>query len=331
MKSRLIILGVICASIISSCVPARKVDELRAEKKRCIEEKDRLAVKNSELASQAIILNRQIDSLTLSVRALGHDTTVTGISLRKMMRQYDKIDKNYQELLEQNRMLRKGNESESKKLQYELQVKQEELQEYEDDLRTLKYELDKKKLDLQKMENELGMKDKRVNELEDLIKKKEEATKNLKQQIANALLAYEDKGLKVEQKDGKIYVSLEAKLLFAKGSTKVDSEGKSALRSLADILKNQEDIGILVEGHTDVDKMQSSCIKDNWDLSVLRATSVVRILTERGINPKQITAAGRGEYMPVDYGTTEEAKSHNRRIEIILTPNLEKIFKLLEN
>ena len=152
--------------------------------------------------------------------------------------------------------------------------------------------------------------------------------KGLKDRVSAALTGFEGKGLTVTQKGGKIYVNLENKLLFATGSTAVEAKGKEALASLAKAVENEKDLSILVEGHTDTDKiLPGGTMKDNWDLSVLRATSVVRILQESSkLDPTRITAGGRGEYVPID--TADKAK--NRRIEVILAPNLEALYNLVK-
>jgi chemotaxis protein MotB len=170
-----------------------------------------------------------------------------------------------------------------------------------------------------------------VKELEDLIAQKDAAVRALKDRIKAALSGFADKGIKVEQKNGRVYVSMEAKLLFASGSTSVGTEGKVAVLELAKALEGIEDLTILVEGHTDDDPIKTACINDNWDLSVMRATSVVRIMLEISqLDPAKLTAAGRGEFFPVAPNDTRENKAKNRRIEVILTPNLDKLFELLE-
>jgi chemotaxis protein MotB len=153
------------------------------------------------------------------------------------------------------------------------------------------------------------------------------ASEALKEKIQAALLGFKDKGLTVREEDGKVYVSMEAKLLFASGSTVVDPNGKKALIDLANAIENEVDMEIIVEGHTDTDKFSSSTYpKDNWDLSVLRATEVIKILTANSnIKPAMLSAAGRSEYHPVNAAD----KAKNRRIEIILQPNLGELYKLV--
>jgi len=151
--------------------------------------------------------------------------------------------------------------------------------------------------------------------------------KALKDRVSAALTGFEGKGLTVEQRGGRIYVSMDNKLLFPSGSATVDAKGKDAIMKLAKAIENEKDLNILVEGHTDTDKIGSgSTYKDNWDLSVIRATSVVRIMQENSvIDPVRLTATGRGEYIPVD----PNDKSKNRRIEVILAPDLTELYKLV--
>jgi chemotaxis protein MotB len=169
----------------------------------------------------------------------------------------------------------------------------------------------------------------KLAELQAELEAKDKAMKGLKDRVSKALTGFEGKGLTVEQRGGKIYVSLENKLLFPSGSIVVDQQGRDALVKLAKAIENEKDLNILVEGHTDTDKvLPGSTYKDNWDLSVLRATSVVRILQEGSkLDPKLVTAGGRGEYVPVDPAD----KSRNRRIEVILAPDLTELYKLVKD
>jgi chemotaxis protein MotB len=218
--------------------------------------------------------------------------------------------------------------TENKKLLADLQKTQEELQMQEDELRILEGELNTKEANIAQMSSALEEREQRVKELEELIAKKDAAVNDLKNRVSEALLGFKDKGLTVEQKNGKVYVSLEAKLLFPSGSTSINEEGKKALIDLAKAIENEADLEVIVEGHTDTDKIRSNTIpSDNWELSVLRATAVVKIMVNNSaVEPKILSASGRSEYHPVD----EEDKSKNRRIEIILSPNLNELFDLIE-
>lgn len=185
---------------------------------------------------------------------------------------------------------------------------------------------------LEKLQKDLAARSSRIDELESLIAAKDAKMNALKTAVSNALTNFEGKGLTVEQRDGKVYVSMENKLLFSSGSWAVNSEGRKAVQQLGQVLAQNPDIAVLIEGHTDnVPYGGTGQLTDNWDLSTKRATSIVQILRENsGIDPSNLTAAGRGEYAPVASNQTAEGKSKNRRIEVILTPKLDEINELLK-
>ena len=184
---------------------------------------------------------------------------------------------------------------------------------------------------LEKLQKDLASRSKRIDELEGLIAAKDAKMNALKTAVSNALTNFEGKGLTVEQRNGKVYVSMENKLLFSSGSWAVNAEGKKAVQQLGSVLAQNPDIAVLIEGHTDnVPYGGTGQLTDNWDLSTKRATSIVQILRENsGIDPFNLTAAGRGEYAPVTTNATTEGKAKNRRIEVILTPKLDEINQLL--
>ena len=184
---------------------------------------------------------------------------------------------------------------------------------------------------LNSLRQELNNRSKRVAELESVIAAKDANMRALKDAISKALTNFEGKGLTVEQRDGKVYISMENKLLFQSGSWSVGSEGRKAVQQLGSVLAQNPDISVLIEGHTDNDPFTGSGqLSGNWDLSAKRATAIVNILRENNsINPKNLTAAGRGEFAPIATNDTNEGKAKNRRIEVILTPKLDEISKLL--
>lgn len=184
---------------------------------------------------------------------------------------------------------------------------------------------------LEKLQRDLAARSSRIDELEGLIAAKDAKMNALKTAVSNALTNFEGKGLTVEQRDGKVYVSMENKLLFSSGSWAVNTEGRKAVQQLGEVLAQNPDIAVLIEGHTDnVPYTGSGQLNDNWDLSTKRATSIVQILRENsGIDPQNLTAAGRGEYAPIAGNETAEGKAKNRRIEVILTPKLDEINQLL--
>ncbi len=193
-------------------------------------------------------------------------------------------------------------------------------------------EISKLEANLKKLEADLQKREARLREVEDILRKRDEATNALKNKLQKALLGFQQSGLTVDIRNGKVYVSLTDKLLFSSGSIVIDEKGKLALRELAKVLKTQPEINISVEGHTDNQRVVNlGQIKDNWDLSVLRATSVVRFLTEtEKIENGRITATGKGEYQPIEEGSSPEVRSRNRRIEIVLSPKLDELYNLIK-
>ncbi|OUR98250.1 cell envelope biogenesis protein OmpA [Flavobacteriales bacterium 33_180_T64] len=186
---------------------------------------------------------------------------------------------------------------------------------------------------LEKLKKELESRSQRVAELEHVIASKDAAMTKLKDAISKALTNFEGKGLTVEQRNGKVYVSMENKLLFKSGSWAVGAQGKQAVKQLGEVLADNPEIAILIEGHTDdVPYKGNTQLSGNWDLSTKRATAIVNILRENNtINPENLTAAGRGEFAPIASNDTAEGKAKNRRIEVILTPKLDEISKLLND
>ncbi|HVV56175.1 MAG TPA: OmpA family protein [Mucilaginibacter sp.] len=183
------------------------------------------------------------------------------------------------------------------------------------------------------LSSDLQKREERLKEVEDALKRRDAATAALKDKLQQALLGFQNSGLSVDIRDGKVYVSLADKLLFPTGSITIDQHGKDALVQLAAVLNKEPDINIAVEGHTDIKKVINlGQIKDNWDLSVLRATSVVRFLTDppQNVDPHRLTATGKSQYQPVDPGTTPDALAKNRRIEIVLSPKLDELYNLIK-
>lgn len=230
----------------------------------------------------------------------------------------DRLRKDYKDLLA-------NYSSESNKMSSNLAKKEQQLLDMEKSLQDTKNQNDKLAADLKERE-------KRVTELEAILKKKDAAVNDLKNKVTNALLAFNDKDLTVNVKNGKVYVSLSEQLLFKSGSTEVDKKGKDALKKLGGVLKTNDDVNVMVEGHTDDVPVSKGAagFSDNWDLSVLRATEITRILIEAEVNPRKIVPAGRAEFVPLNEGKTADIRQKNRRTEIILTPKLDELFKILE-
>lgn len=311
---------IVLSLVLVSCVPAKKYKDLVAREKLCSEELEKYKNSSIEFEGKYKDLETRHVVAKKEIAELVADTTDLGSKLRMLQIQYDKMVDENDVLQNKFDRLRLSGAKETATLQSDLESKNLELQRQLDAYMAVEAELAaKSKL--------LAEREQRVNELEEAIKRKDEAVKALKTKVANALKGFENKGLTVVQKNGKIYVSLEAKLLFNSGSTFVEAEGKRALIDLAKVLESEKEIEIIVEGHTDTDKFTSpNSPKNNWELSVLRATAVVEIMTGNSkMDPKQLMAAGRSEYIPVD----PKDKAKNRRIEIIISPNLNELFEII--
>lgn len=308
------------ALIATSCVPVNKYNELVEKEKVCAEELNKYKTNALNFEAEAADLRSKHSILTEQVKQLKADTSKLGFDYRTIYAKYDRLAKINESLETTYDKLRLSGAQESATLHADLQAKQIELQKKEDALLQLEKELMVKQTMLREREQ-------RVNELEKIIREQDEAVQLLKSKVANALKGFENKGLTVIEKNGKIYVSLEAKLLFSSGSTSVETEGQEALVNLAKVLETEKELEIIVEGHTDTDKMAGSKHpKNNWELSVLRSTSVIEImLANSDIDPTQLMAAGRSEFIPVD----AEDKAKNRRIEIIISPNLNELYELI--
>ena len=335
VKSSLIsgIAAILLSSLIFSCVSPRILDDLKKKNERCETENAKLKKQNEEVTSKNNEMIVELEDLRAKMKGLVRDTTILGSSLSKLIKNYNQVNDLYELLLQKNKELLAGNVTQTGNLMTKLQMTEEDLQKKEDELRLLERQLNKKRSDLDEALAQLQEREAKVNELEQIIADQDKAVTDLKNRVAAALKGFEGNGLSIEEKNGKVYVSMEAKLLFASGSIKIDSKGKSALVKLAKVLEQSNDVNVLVVGHTDTDKFQGGGdIKDNWDLSVLRATAVVKIMKESSkIDPVRLTAAGRGPYFPVDTGTSKASKAKNRRIEVILTPDLDALYKLLES
>lgn len=193
-------------------------------------------------------------------------------------------------------------------------------------------QLSQKDRDIQNKDKDLQEKERMLREMQAIIARQDELTKKLNQTLRDALVGFNSDELTMEIRDGKVYVSMSDKLLFKSGSNAVEPKGVEALKVLADVLNKNPDIQILVEGHTDNVPIKTAVYKDNWDLSVARATSITRMMNEKyGVAATRMTASGRGEYFPKAPNDTAEGKAKNRRTEIILSPKLDEIMNLLQS
>src|SRR5690554_6763096 len=316
-----LIIGVLLLGItFGSCVPAKKYNDLVAKEKNCAEELKKYKTSSLDyeaqlktVKSRAALMQKDIDKLKSDTTRLGHNYR----SLQAKYKQAVSMGVSFEKQLDK---IKDSDAKHLARMRADLEAKIIETQRKEDALLSLEKELKNKQVLLADREQ-------RVAELEEMISRQEMAVKALESKIAQALRGFENKGLKVEERNGKIYVSLEAKLLFASGSTFVEAEGRKAIIQLAKAIEGDDQLEIIVEGHTDTDRLASGTHpKNNWELSVLRATSVVGIMTENtDINPAILSASGRSQYHPVDAND----KSKNRRIEVIIAPRLDALFELI--
>jgi chemotaxis protein MotB len=295
-----------------SCVSSKKFNQLNGNYQDCQktvqslkEQNQALEAKNTELQSKINKQIKDIEQLNVQLKELSQNLDDSK-SANERLKQFNS------DLEKQLSSLKTGSSEEIARLMSKLQEAQ---------------------ADVQKREETLAQRTQRLQELEEILRQKDEAVKQLKQKVMDALLGFNNKGLTIQEKNGKVYVSLDEQLLFKTGQWVVDPKGQQALANLADVLAQNPDINVMVEGHTDNVPMKGAGeVKDNWDLSVVRATAVTKILLKnKDIDPKRITSAGHGEFFPIDDANTPEARQKNRRTEIILTPKLDELFKILES
>lgn len=299
---------------LSSCiVTKKKYDDVLAQK---VKTEGELAEKSKQLDEA----NKSLKSLNETLNKLKQDTTdlnqtyrATSQKMNDLNKEYDQLNAYYKNLLNNSGKLNRDLAQQKDQL-FSIQENLERTRKLNDSLSTSLIEREKK-----------------VKELERILANKDKAVQDLKNRISNALLNFKENDLTVKVKNGKVYVSLAEQLLFGSGSINIDAKGVTALQQLAKAIKDQKDIQIVIEGHTDnvpISK-KTQYMQDNWDLSVMRATSITKILTKSGVSANQVTAAGKGEYSPLAANDNAQNKQKNRRTEIIITPNLDELFKIL--
>lgn len=311
-KLNLLLLACMTVFVFSSCVTKSKYVELESRYKTCTKDLENMTSEKIDFDNKSRELEKEVQQLSKAIEQLRSDTMTLSRRLNQSERNLTKLKKDYDDLLHNFTDLNMTNNEEVKKLMMGL-----------DSIRT----------ELTLRETQLKDKEARLAELQEILKQKDNEVRALKDKVMNALKGYVDKGLNVYEKNGKVYVSMDEKLLFASGSWVVGTDGILALKELIKVLEQDNDINVLIEGHTDnVPFKGSGQVKDNWDLSVMRATAVVKVLLKDSkINPLRVSAAGRGEFFPIDSADTPEARAKNRRTEIILTPKLDELFKIIES
>ena len=324
-----ILIGVI---LLGSCVPTSEFTQLSDKSNSLQTDRDDLMAENEYLTVENREMRANIDAVEEQQKKFVEDSIRIQKKLGELEKEIVQLERQYADLESTHDELLRGNARETRRLLNELQTTQETLTRKEQLLKELESNVAGQRQDVNRLQAELEARNASLMEMEELLYQKDRVLDELREKVAEALMGFEGQGLTVTRKNGKVYVSLDEKLLFKSGSTVVDPNGVRALRQLAVVLAGNPEIDIMIEGHTDdVPFRKGSTIKDNWDLSVMRATSIVRILLDgSGIEPTRLTVAGRGEYLPVDPAQTTEARRKNRRTEIILSPDLSEVFKILE-
>ncbi|GHT14360.1 cell envelope biogenesis protein OmpA [Bacteroidia bacterium] len=323
-KSFLPLVGVLLLGV--ACVPQKKFVESQNKVAMLEDQNSQLQEETTSQRSKIAAQHKDIGQLETRIQVL-QDT------IAQLLAAQQSISARYADLLKTQEALQKGSQQEIRKLLSELQTNQEALQRKETELRALETAVNERNEAVGKLERDLQAQQERLISLENILRQKDSVANALKQKVSDALLNFEGKGLTVQLRNGKVYVSMSEKLLFASGSSVVDKRGADALKNLTSVLEKNPDISVLIEGHTDdVPYIGTGQLTDNWDLSCKRATSVVRLLLYGSkIEPSRITAAGRAEFVPLQKDKTPEARSVNRRIEVVLSPKLDEILKILED
>ncbi len=317
MSKKMVLVFIGSSLLLSSCVSSKVYKDLEDRYAGLEQENQQLSSDLQQLTDRNARNEQDLENLQLEYEAtvrerdrLQEEYAATKASYEKLKASYDALEANSSSALAEN-------SKRNRELLAELDAKEKALA--------------AEQSRLEKLEKDLAARSRRVDELESVIAAKDAKMNALKNSLSEALTNFEGRGLTVEQRNGKVYVSMENKLLFNSGSWAVGPEGRRAVQQLGEVLAQNPDIAVLIEGHTDnVPYGGSGQLKDNWDLSTKRATSIVQILRENGnIDAQNLTAAGRGEYAPVATNDTAEGRARNRRIEVILTPKLDEISRLL--
>lgn len=308
---KIILLAIFSGLLLTSCVSSKVYNDLEGRHALLEQEKAELSEDYHKLQEKNDRNLQEMAALKAEYEELQQEYDATRQRLAKLQSSYDALEANSSSALAEN-------SKRNRELLAELENKEKALA--------------TEKARLEKLEKDLAARSKRVDELEGVIAAKDAKMNALKNSLSRALTNFEGKGLTVEQRDGKVYVSMENKLLFSSGSWSVGTEGKRAVAQLASVLADNPDIAVLIEGHTDnVPYGGNGQLTDNWDLSTKRATAIVQLLRQNAdIDPQNLTAAGRGEYAPIAGNDTADGRAKNRRIEVILTPKLDEINKLLQ-
>lgn len=325
MKHFFLLLTLPLAVFFASCVSPKQLQDMQAQR-------DASQDKNAQLETEIASVKELHKKVQAEGEAQNDCILQLQDSITLLQEELQMLNSRYANLMKMQEVTQKGNQQEMRKLLEQIQQNQAALQAKEDELLKMERTLNERGQAVNKLSQDLDERNKKLVALERALHQKDSVTNALKKKLSDALLNFEGKGLTVKIRDGKVYVSMEDKLLFASGSFEVDARGAEAVKSITGVLEKNTDINVVIEGHTDdVPYLGKGQLQDNWDLSCKRATAVVRLLLKGStIEESRITAAGRSEYLPVRRVKTPEARQANRRIEIILTPKLDEVLKMLQ-
>lgn len=303
--------------LLTSCVSQKKFKDLEGTYNNLVDDYQQLKDKQKDTQTELSDVQNELAKLQVEYNKKKEEEEALRMEYANLQTNYLNLSRSYDALEKNSSTALAENSKRNRELLKELEEKEKTLAEEQDRL--------------DQLQKDLASRSQRIDELEGLIADKEQKMNTLRENLSKALTNFEGKGLTVEQRNGKVYVSMENKLLFSSGSWQVGSEGKKAVAELGKVLAQNPDISVSIEGHTDDDPYRGSGqLTDNWDLSTKRATEVLKLLLKNAdINPQNLTAAGKGEHMPVASNETPEGKAKNRRIEVVLTPKLDEISNML--
>ncbi|MFN3940283.1 MAG: OmpA family protein [Chitinophagales bacterium] len=330
MHKQLITVGFM-AAMFAACVPARQYQDSLSAKEKA--------------ESEVRLLNEKVEDLDAEIKSLNSLVKEQKDTIRRRTNDLEDLNNRYEAIVRTNNQLREMeailnnrinqllalSSSETQKLTEDLTAKEKQLLDKEIALKEKEFQMEAKSRSIDSLSRSIAEKEKRIQELEAAMQNLNKKLTEVRSSLEKALAGFNSSDLSIEQRGGRIYINISEKLLFASGSTTIDAKGKQALKQVADALKQQKDVKIMVEGHTDNVPLKSATFpKDNWDLSVLRATTIVKILSnEYGVDSKLVQAAGSGEYQPVATNSDAVGRSLNRRTEIIIMPDISAITEIL--
>lgn len=318
--------------LLTGCVTAKRYDDLKAKAAQDVATREEAERTAQQAKAELVQLQTTMAEARKRVNRLAADSLRDNAQLTKERAAHADLETAYEKLMKANDRMLANSATDLDKANRDLLRRESELRAAEAQNKTLSDNLKVREDSVSRLSGRLKAREEKVRSLEQTLADKDRAVADLRTRVANALTGFTGQDLTVNVKNGKVYVSLSEQLLFKSGSTRVDPKGQDALRKLAGALASQKDVNVLIEGHTDDVPIKNGTagMQDNWDLSVLRATEIARLLTGAGVPPARVTAAGHSQYLPVVDNSSKENRQQNRRTEIVLTPKLDELFQLLK-